>query len=340
MLLLALCLGGAWLGKMPKMPPLPFLGEQIGGVHFVGPPQKTGIEAFQDIQAVSARWVSLVPYAFLPRDSLVLISKAARQWWGEKREGIAACVEMAKSLGLKTMIKPHLWLQGGKFTGVLDFETEAQWQAWEQHYAAYILGYAQLADSMQVEIFCLGTELDNFVQKRPQFWQNLIAQTRQLYKGKITYAANWDEYARVPFWAQLDYIGIDAYFPLSGERIPTPDSLEAGWRQHSPAMQALAQKHQKPILFTEFGYRSTEFTAREPWNSAQDHPAHTQAQVQALEALFAHFTPKKWFAGGFLWKWYARPRTERPSFATDYSPQQKPALETIKRWFERMKGRK
>jgi hypothetical protein len=38
---------------------------------------------------------------------------------------------------------------------------------------------------------------------------------RKIYTGKLTYAANWDDFDKVPFWKELDYIGIDAYFPLS-----------------------------------------------------------------------------------------------------------------------------
>jgi hypothetical protein len=32
---------------------------------------------------------------------------------------------------------------------------------------------------------------------------------------------------------------------------------------------------------------------------------NNQAQVNAYESLFQTLTQKKWFAGGFAWKWYA-----------------------------------
>jgi hypothetical protein len=35
---------------------------------------------------------------------------------------------------------------------------------------------------------------------RPKYWQELILEIRKVYKGKLTYAANWDEFKRVPFW--------------------------------------------------------------------------------------------------------------------------------------------
>ena len=67
----------------------------------------------------------------------------------------------------------------------LTFKTEKHWLTWKMEYEKYILDFAKLADSTQVEIFCLGTELGLSVEKRPQFWQELIAKTRKVYTGKI-----------------------------------------------------------------------------------------------------------------------------------------------------------
>ena len=38
--------------------------------------------------------------------------------------------------------------------------------------------------------------------------------------GKLTYAENWDQYHKIPFWGKLDYVGIDVYFSLNQESIP------------------------------------------------------------------------------------------------------------------------
>jgi hypothetical protein len=61
----------------------------------------------------------------------------------------------------------------------------------------------------KMELFCFGTELGNAIAKRPQYWSQLIVKIRK-YTGKLTYAANWDDFDKVPFWKELDYIGIDA----------------------------------------------------------------------------------------------------------------------------------
>ena len=60
-----------------------------------------------------------------------------------------------------------------------------------------------MAEEEKVDIFCIGTELEKFIEHRPAYWRELIAEVRKVYKGKLTYAANWDEYKRVPFWDAL-----------------------------------------------------------------------------------------------------------------------------------------
>ena len=83
---------------------------------------------------------------------------------------------------------------------------EDDWQVLENSYTQFILLYAMLAQEIDAELFCIGTELEKFIEKRPQYWSNLIKEIKKVYKGKLTYAANWDEFKRTPFWSDLDYI--------------------------------------------------------------------------------------------------------------------------------------
>jgi len=81
------------------------------------------------------------------------------------------------------------------------------------------------------------------VTKRQDDWRVLIADIRKLYRGKLTYAANWaKELNDVPFWAELDFIGIQAYYPLTDKANPTVDELEEGWRRHLPSMEEIHTK--------------------------------------------------------------------------------------------------
>ncbi len=81
------------------------------------------------------------------------------QWWGESDKGAATCIEMAHEKKLSVMVKPHLWIEHGGYTGAFTLTSESDWKLWEDSYKEYILHYANIADGMKAELFCIGTEL-------------------------------------------------------------------------------------------------------------------------------------------------------------------------------------
>ena len=151
-----------------------------------------------------------------------------------------------------------------------------------------------------------------------------------MYRGPLTYAANWDRYDRIPFWSQLDYVGVDAYFPLSDAREPSVRELTRGWQPHLTALRKLSDRLQKPILFTEFGYRSCDYTARRPWESETPCVPNETAQANAYRALTEAVWPQPWLAGGFAWKWFMD-NDLRHRERDQYSPQGKVAEEVLQR---------
>ncbi|MGL5889101.1 MAG: glycoside hydrolase family 113, partial [Bacteroidia bacterium] len=100
----------------------------------------------------------------------------------------------------------------------------------------------------------------------------------------------------------------------------------------SEALKNASSSYSKPILFTEFGYRSCNATAAEPWVSDTDVAVNLAAQENAYEALFRTFVPQNWFAGGFVWKWHADHKAGG-NYNNDYTPQNKPALKRIAAWY-------
>ena len=150
----------------------------------------------------------------------------------------------------------------------------------------------------------------------------------------MTYAANWDEYKRTPFSNQLDYIGIDAYFPISDEKTPTLEQSMKGWKTHVPTIKALSDKEQKPILFTEYGYRSVDYSGKEPWRYDRSMTeVNLQAQVNITKALYETFWDKEWFAGGFLWKWFVNYSQSGGETNNQFTPQNKPVEKIIKHYY-------
>ncbi|SDB65852.1 hypothetical protein SAMN03097699_3154 [Flavobacteriaceae bacterium MAR_2010_188] len=310
----------------------PMTTEKINGVSFVASRDSINDVHTAPVLAINANYASIMPFGFI-RDlnHPEIMFNTDRQWFGETRVGVQQYISAFHNKNIKVMMKPQIWVWRGEFTGFLEMKDEENWKLLEDSYTDFILEYAAVSQEMNVELFCIGTELEKFVSNRPEYWNELITQIKTIYKGKLTYAANWDECKRTPFWEQLDYIGIDAYFPLSDEKTPTVLACEKGWKNHKSTIKGLAEEYQKPVLFTEYGYRSVDYSAKEPWKSDREmNVVNLEAQNNATQALFNEFWDEEWFAGGFLWKWFHEHEKSGGIENAHYTPQNKPVEQLIK----------
>ena len=313
---------------------------KINGVSFVAPPRPIVNDQMIPIQQVNAEWAAIIPYAFSRPGLPEVTFNYPQQWWGERLDGAAKTITYSQNLGLKVMLKPHVWVMQQGWAGDYDLEGEEKWARWEKGYAKYIMTYARLADSMNVEMLCIGTEFRKAVVKRKAFWEKLIKDVRTVYDGKVTYAANWDNFHKVEFWDDLDFIGIDGYFPLSTSKTPSVNMLVNKWDSVIQVLERYHVKYKKPILFTEYGYQSIDYTTDGHWKYQQDTLAvNLQGQANAYEAFFQALWSKEWFAGGFLWKWHAQHEEYGGPSCKRFTPQNKPAEATIKKWYTNKKSR-
>ncbi len=300
--------------------------EKWKGLNFVAVPSPFSESPMLPVKNIGAGWIAAVPYAFTTPDKpAVTYNTGGWQWWGERPEGVRTTIRLAHAEGLKVMLKPQVYVPGS-WTGGLDFATDADWEAWEKSYENYLLPFAVMADSMGVEAICVGTEFKISAQKREKFWRQLIQKIRSQYKGKLTYSANWDEYAQIPFWDALDMVGISAYFPLIADQTPSVKDLETAWQPHKERIKAFSEKINRPILFTEYGYMSIDGCAGKIWEVEQvatTLPVNQRAQSNALLALWRTFGNEKYWLGGFLWKWFPNMQGHEGYPERDYTPQGK-----------------
>ena len=309
--------------------------EKINGVSLVASRDALTKKHIDPIVHLNANYAAVMPFGFI-RDlgHPEVIFNSERQWFGETKLGVEQYIHALKKRHIKIMVKPQIWVWRGEFTGMIDMDTEEEWLQLENTYSSFILEYARVAQNTHIELFCIGTELETFVSKRPEFWNGLISKIRTIYKGKLTYASNWNEYKKTPFWNQLDYIGIDAYFPLSENQTPTVQDCKDGWKSYKDEIKSYARQFGKPILFTEFGYRSVDYSAKAPWESGMESgQVNLEAQRNATHALFDEFWNEEWFAGGFIWKWFHD--HDRAGGETDnqFTPQNKPVEEMVKTYY-------
>jgi hypothetical protein len=194
----------------------------------------------------------------------------------------------------------------------------------EEGYNRFILHYANLTKDY-VDAFIIGSELIGLTKIRQEHEQgptfpavneliNLALQVKQIMgkKVKISYAADWSEYHHTeggwfnldPLWTSeaIDFVGIDAYFPITetnssiiteeeitkgfnsghgydylidratGQKRPVKaeyawKNIDHWWRNyhHNPdGGRSLWVPRCKPIWFTEFGFPSIDKATNQP----------------------------------------------------------------------------
>jgi len=223
-------------------------------------------------------------------------------------ESVSHAINMIHALGMQVCLKPHVDL--------LDEDARSNILPSEEgfkNYKTFILHYAEIAARYNVELFCIGTELTNtMMPKWRAKWLDIISEIRKIYKGPLTYAANWDEYDIVGFWPEMDYIGIDAYFPLTNENNPPKEKLVEAWTKHADTLEAWLKKSglDKPIIFTEIGYDTIEGSNRQPWRilpTLAEYKESQDEQANCLESLLIVVSQRSWFKGFYWWNYFPRP---------------------------------
>jgi len=313
--------------------------EKINGISFVSSGDRAAQIHVNPILDIHANYAAIMPFGFIPKSNpSELVFDFEHQWFGETKEGVKQYIQTLHKNGVQVMLKPQIWIGWGEFTGNLIMKNEKEWEEFELTYSNFILLYAQVAQETQTDIFCIGTELEEFVKHRPQFWTNLIKEVRNVYHGKLTYASNWDEYAKTPFWDQLDYVGVNAYFPLCEKQNPTVETLKEGWQPWKTKLKKLSKQLNKPMLFTEFGYRSMDYTGKKPWLvDRNEMNVNLKAQADATQVIFEEFWEEDWFAGGFVWKWFMEHSKVGGVADNRFTPQNKPAESVIREQYAGVK---
>lgn len=246
-------------------------------------------------------------------------------------------IREARQHGMSVMLKPHIDLISGDGNNRSDigFNSEEKWEEWFSNYQKFVVRYANIANDEGAEFFCVGTEL-TFATTKTSYWKDkILPKIKKVFRGQLVYAANWDEYSNVEFWDELDYVGIDAYFPLANKSDPSEEDLRQGWEKWLGEIETFQRKVNKPIVFTECGYTSSGTAATKPWEDGTVGAPNTELQAKCYKALFETFWDKPWFLGVYWWNWNTYPGSGGPK-NKGYTPQNKPALECITEWYNKL----
>jgi len=324
------------------------LADKQRGMHAFGIRQTNDFEV---IKRNNIEWVTIVPWGFQSSfDSpKVFHSRGDSLELANSNRSRLEQLTRIHEAGFKIFLKPHIWMDTppeGKWRSHIFQENIEDWKTWSESYSDFILRYAKIAEQAEVEMFCVGTELTRLSTEKAEYWRELIKEVRSVYSGKITYAANWyQEFEKLEFWDELDFIGIQAYFPVASKTNPSIKEIKEGWIPHIKTIESIHKKYNKAVVFTEIGYKSTEDSAMKPWEwmdseSGKGKQASNDTQSNCYLAFFEEIWPKPWFAGAHLWQLrtdYEERRSSRDKL--DFTPLEKPAEEIIRNNYQRQEKR-
>lgn len=274
-----------------------------------------------------ATWVAITPFGRVADLTGRGVDPSFEQPFVKNREDVKRGIAMAHARGLSVMLVPHLWVESGEWRAKIDPPTDAAWEVWTKSYGAFVRGWAEVAEASHVELFSAGVELRSWVTTThaPSFVA-LVRELRGVYKGPITYSANWDDVEHTVVLGELDVIGVNAFYPLAEKDGAPFETLLEGGKRVQAKVRALADLWQKPILFTEIGYTTRRDPAVRPWewpDSMKDVRVDEVAQADAYRALVAPLLDEPRFMGFFVWRVYADPDDVSQEAEWGFSPRGK-----------------
>lgn len=296
--------------------------------------------AVMSMQAVGVNTVALNVWDFTPSVTSTSIAPNYNKYSSSDAQVIAAINDI-HAAGMNVLLKPMLDVSNGTWRGMIK-PSAANVGTWFTNYNTFIDHYATLAAGNGVNLFSVGCELNNMEQYSSN-WTSLISGVRGIYTAqgnnseKLTYAANWagnnlgnGGYTSIAWWNQLDYIGIDAYFPLANQADPSESSLLSSWGNEATAINNWRMSvglSNKNVIFTEAGYEAKSTTAENPSGVGNGStPQDVQAQANAYQSLLQTMVPEPWWDGVFWWEWSPQvPGSTDNSF----DPQNKPLTDAV-----------
>ncbi len=255
--------------------------------------------------------ISVTPFGYARTDTSPEVHFVLDEMWDETLGGLFKAAEDAHRNGISVMMKPHLWLGNGKWCGEIDIRGGERLRRWERSYAEFIVYHALIAELSGMSSLCLGVELPRMTE-HTELWQRIIRTVRVAFSGPITFGGNWNgEYERIEFWDDLDFIGVQQYYPLAADTVWTERSARARVLELRDHLEQFHRKWDKPVVFTEVGFPSIRDALLNPHREDFSQPASDDAQAAGYRILLEEFEDQPWFRGFFWWKFESDEESRR-----------------------------
>lgn len=288
--------------------------------------------SLEQVKRLGANAIAVVPYSWMRDPKKPSPFRFSNRPGSENDEGVIHALYEAKKRGMFTVLKPHVWL-GDSWPGEVEMTSESDWELFFEYYYQWISHYALMAQMHQVDALCIGVEFSKATLGQEHRWRELIKKLRKIYRGNLTYAANWgEEFENITFWDQLDFIGLNCYYPLSENQDASVDELKQGFQQVLTKIEQVKTKYQLPVVLTEIGFRSVDAPWIYPHQEAGERQFNEEDQVKAYDAVLRATSENPVVDGMLWWKWPTNP-VQQIEGDRRFIPVSKKAEKTLEYWF-------
>lgn len=227
------------------------------------------------------------------------------------------------SYGILVLLKPCMTcLDGQPMCNVTFPETGQQingvtvdyWKLWFDSYKKIIAYSADLAERLGLDGLMLGAE-NLGTEHKEEAWREVTAIARAHYSGPLTYEFTPDSRKRhtLGWFDGIDFLSYSYYPPACPrEHIKDPEnnpdySYEDMFRyllDRREKITSICERFQnKPILFTEYGVRSSHGSIQVPYNFMWKAPWDGEEQANFMRASWDVFKALPQWMGWCWWKW-------------------------------------
>lgn len=305
--------GGGDSGPL-KQPDWGFNLLQSREIPFTEPPTR---ESLERMAAAGATHVVLVAFLEQPTLDAVRPDRGAQV----TDEQLNAAVRTARDVGLEVMLKPQL-LVDGSWAGEIDPPSVPEWF---DGYRDHLIHYAEIAAREGVRALVIGTEMASLGDATE--WERVIADIRQVYGGKLTYAAhNVEGIRQFESWDLLDAVGVTLYpsYGVAADRKTVRRRIYDVLNELERATSELWL----PVWILEIGHPSATGSMSRPWDWRRlDDPGVAPApelQAMVLEEWTNALTGMHAVDSVSVWSWY-NDTGAGGTEDTGYTVQNKPA---------------
>lgn len=290
-------------------------------------------QSLQRLQDLNSNAIALVPYSYMRDPNTPSHIPIVEGPGMENDESTIFSHYHAKELGMNTLLKPQIWL-GRSWPGDVSFDSEEKWEMFFHYYGRWMIHYALIAEMHEMDMLCIGVEFVKATIAQPERWRKLIRSIRAVYSGPLTYASNWgEEFEQLSFWEDLDYIGLNCYYPLGEKEKVSKKELNKAFKSVIKKAEGISKTAKRPLLLTEIGFRSIEGPWLNPHAQADGRAFNEDHQEWCYETVFKTISDKDWIHGIYWWKW--------PSYLdyrgrenTGFTPNRKKAETIVQTYFK------